>query len=416
MIEQLVAQINADLNWGTIDTWTNKDFERLSERVWVKTHKRLSVTTLKRIWGRAERISQPSQTTLDILAEFAGFESWRDFTQQQEETKYAEQSEAGIIPSRFSRFAILGILLVGVGITFILWNQQSESAFNPHPRLKPEGFIFKKTVVADEIPNSVVFAYDASVADPSAVIEIQQDWDIRKRIPLKREDSIATCIYYRPGHFKAKLVVDSQIVAEDDVLIQTKNWLGIVEQDPVPLYLPNEVVNKGTDIAISSEALKPYDVDPMQEDIISCLYKISDLGPLFTDDFIFNMEVRHTLDKARRRCKGVQIYLIFDGGAISIPLANKGCVANLDIMTFEEFVSGKTTDLSDFGVDMDVWQKVQMDSKKGSLEIFLNEQSVYKMSVSSPALAIKGVSVYFEGTGKIRNVKFSNSTGREVNL
>ncbi|MEL6676816.1 MAG: hypothetical protein AAFR61_31700 [Bacteroidota bacterium] len=416
MIEQLVAQINAALNWGTVDRWTNKDFEQLSEQIWEKTRQRLSVTTLKRVWGRAERVSQPSQTTLDILSEFAGFENWRDFTQQQRGTPYAEQPTRSRLAMPSTRWLVLGLLLVGIGIAYVLWNQSSEEIAHPRPTPQPDDFFFQKTVIADEIPNSVIFAYDASKADPDAVIEIQQDWDMRKRMPLSREDTVATCIYYRPGQFKAKLVVDSQIVAEDDVLIPTENWLGVVEQDPVPLYLPNEVVNRGTDIAITQDALKPYDVDPQQEDITTCLYKVSDFEDLYTDDFSFEIEVRHTLDQPRRRCKGVEIYLIFDGSAISIPLANKGCVANLNVMTFEGFVSGKNADLSAFGVDMEAWQQVQMVSQNGKLEVFLNGQSVYQMAVPSPALAIKGISVYFDGTGMIRKARFRNGDGVEVEL
>ncbi|MEM6800884.1 MAG: hypothetical protein AAF696_05740 [Bacteroidota bacterium] len=415
MIEQIVARINAELNWGPVDSWTNKDFEQLSEQVWLKTRKRLSVTTLKRVWGRAERSSQPSQTTLDILAEFAGFENWRTFTQKQEASKSIEQHKATMLTSSFSRYTVLGLIVVVLGISFILWQQPKPLLKSPATG-KAKGFLFKKTVVADEIPNSVVFAYDASMAEPGAVIEIQQDWDMRKRISLNRADSIATCIYYRPGYFKAKLVVDSQIVAEDDVLIQSNNWLGIVEQDPVPVYLPNEEVNQGTEIAITSEALKLYKLDPMQEDMISSLYKISNFEELFTDDFSFQIELRHSLKNPPRRCQGVEIYLIFDGGAISIPLANKGCVSNLDIMTFEGFNSGKTTDLSAFGVDMDVWQRVGMISQDGKLDVLINGQAVYQMAVSSPPLAIKGISVHFEGIGKIRKGKFSNSTGMEVDL
>ncbi|MEO0900290.1 MAG: hypothetical protein AAFY71_28025 [Bacteroidota bacterium] len=413
MIEHLVARINADLNWGKVSSWTNKDFECLSERIWDKTQKRLSVTTLKRIWGRAETGSQPSQTTLDILAEFAGFDNWRSFTQGQEVIPSKESSKSHV---PFSRFAVLGLLLLGMGLTYFLWNREPEVAAIPPSEPIAEDFYFNKTVVADEIPNSVVFAYDVSSAAPQATIEIQQDWDMRKRLPLSREDSIATCIYYRPGHFKAKLVVDSQIVAEDDVLIPTENWLGVVEQEPIPVYLPDEVVNRGKDIAITSKALKPYNIDPMQQDIITCLYKVADFGALYTDDFTFNMEVRHTLDKPRRRCRGVQIYLIFNGSAISIPLANKGCVANLNVMTFEDFVSGKNADLSAFGVNMDEWQRIKMVSQHGTLEVFIDEQAVYQMPVPQPGLAINGISVYFEGTGTVREAQFRNSKGLDINL
>ena len=68
-------------------------------------------------------------------------------------------------------------------------------------------FAFESKVVSTGLPNSVIFAYDASSADSNAQIEIQQDWDDRKRIEVSQKDSIATCIYYRPGFFKSKLVV-----------------------------------------------------------------------------------------------------------------------------------------------------------------------------------------------------------------
>ena len=82
-LRQLVQQVEAQLAWGEGSTWTNKDFQELSERIFVHTRQQLSVTTLKRVWGRAERIANPSGATLDILAEFAGYDSWRAFRQQQ---------------------------------------------------------------------------------------------------------------------------------------------------------------------------------------------------------------------------------------------------------------------------------------------------------------------------------------------
>ena len=85
-LRQLVQQIEAQLGWGEGSTWTNKDFQELSERIFAHTRQQLSVTTLKRVWGRAERVANPSGATLDILAEFAGYGSWRAFRQQQSPT------------------------------------------------------------------------------------------------------------------------------------------------------------------------------------------------------------------------------------------------------------------------------------------------------------------------------------------
>ena len=79
MIDSLVAQIEEQLGWGSGSDWSNKDFEELSDRIFDSTKKRLSVTTLKRIWGRAEMVANPSSATLDILSEFIGYKNWREW-------------------------------------------------------------------------------------------------------------------------------------------------------------------------------------------------------------------------------------------------------------------------------------------------------------------------------------------------
>ena len=111
----------------------------------------------------------------------------------------------------------------------------------------------------------------------------------------------------------------------------------------------------------------------------------------------------------RRRCQGTHVYLLFEGGAVSVPLANEGCVASLNMMTFDGFIDGSTHDLSGFGVDMGQYQALRMHSEQGMLHIFLNEKEVYQMPVSEPAMAIKGVSIHFEGAGAIQNVTFRNT-------
>jgi hypothetical protein len=56
-----------------------QEFETLSEQIREKTGIYLSVTTLKRLWGKVKYESKPTITTLNALAKFMDFESWRDF-------------------------------------------------------------------------------------------------------------------------------------------------------------------------------------------------------------------------------------------------------------------------------------------------------------------------------------------------
>src|SRR5919199_27786 len=71
--------IEEKMGWGSPDSWSTQDFEQLSERIGEHTGVSLSVTTLKRVWGRVKYNSAPTTTTLNALSAFVGYESWREF-------------------------------------------------------------------------------------------------------------------------------------------------------------------------------------------------------------------------------------------------------------------------------------------------------------------------------------------------
>src|SRR5580693_6426201 len=81
-LKQLLLIIGQQLDWGDAATWQSKDFEILNELILEKTKVSLSASTLRRIWCRVEYNHMPSGTTLDTLAQFAGFDNWRAFTRQ----------------------------------------------------------------------------------------------------------------------------------------------------------------------------------------------------------------------------------------------------------------------------------------------------------------------------------------------
>lgn len=58
---------------------TPKQFEDLSESIFRLTGKRLSPTTLKRIWGYIDEPLMTRRSTLDILAQFCGWSDYEEF-------------------------------------------------------------------------------------------------------------------------------------------------------------------------------------------------------------------------------------------------------------------------------------------------------------------------------------------------
>src|SRR6185436_20572241 len=83
MIGRCLAAIEKKLGWGDPANWSKGDFEKLSEIIQEKTGVTLSLTTLKRIWGKVKYDNNPTVTTLNTLAQFLGHENWRCFVQQE---------------------------------------------------------------------------------------------------------------------------------------------------------------------------------------------------------------------------------------------------------------------------------------------------------------------------------------------
>ena len=63
---------------------TPKDFDRLSDEIFVRLHQRVSPTTLKRLWGYVASDAVPRQSTLDLLAQFVGCDDYDAFCRQPE--------------------------------------------------------------------------------------------------------------------------------------------------------------------------------------------------------------------------------------------------------------------------------------------------------------------------------------------
>lgn len=77
--QQLCKTIEAALHQ---EIRTPKDFDQLRERIFLRLHQMLSATTLKRVWGYLDNESDPSVRTLDILAQFVGYENYQAFCSQ----------------------------------------------------------------------------------------------------------------------------------------------------------------------------------------------------------------------------------------------------------------------------------------------------------------------------------------------
>ena len=224
-IEALLSAIEEELAWGISSQWSSYDFEKLAELIFERTKVAISSNTLKRVWGRIKYDSKPSALTLNTLSQFAGYNDFREFVSSMDgkgsaDSKEVEKRTWFIWPpfkSRPSTIFVSGAIFMLVAIIALSYNSKAE-------KYNPDDFYFTSRKVTKGLPNSVVFEYRAKSARKNSKVEIQQSWDKSKRMDISRDDSLATSIYFDPGYFNAKLMVDGQTVKEHGVLIPSLGW------------------------------------------------------------------------------------------------------------------------------------------------------------------------------------------------
>ncbi len=393
----------------------------LSEKIFEVTGVNLSQTTLKRIWGKVKYDSAPTVTTLNTLAQYVGFENWRDFRQKQspvpEPTATDSPNEIKSIPE--VEKGKKSFLIPVLATCLILISLAAWIVFSPEHKAKKENksavsyqFSSRK-MVSLGLPNSVIFEYDAT-ASPEDSIYIQQSWDNRLRALVPKDQHLHTSIYYYPGFFQAKLLSGNVIVKEHNVFIQTDGWLPLVEQEPVPVYFRKEDAIKNGQLSLSAEKLKSQNIEIRTPVPFVYYANVREFGDLKSDSFILETSVRNDYREGTGVCQKSEIRLLTEGSMISIPLSARGCVSDNNLFCLGHFIKGSDHNLSGFGVDFNHFVKVRVEVTHEAAKFFVNSQLVYKLDGPMMSSKIKGIVYRFQGTGSVDWVKLFRSDGRLV--
>lgn len=410
-LRQLVQRIETQLDWGAGDAWTNKDFRELSERIFDRTRQQLSVTTLKRVWGRAERIANPSGATLDILAEFAGYDSWRAF-RQQHAPKLPQNGSLPSVPQPKPNRKVVGGAALLLALLSVAWYaMQNREAPTDTPALTPllDSVVFSFEKVTTGYPNTVIFRYDVGEL-PYDSLSIQQSWDTRKRLALTEPQGLATSTYYYPGYFLTKLLVDGQIVGEKDLYIPTQGWQSIVRESETEFaYLKPAQLRHDSTLTVTPDVLTQLNQQPKS---LLYLANLTDDPRIDGRNFSLETEFRMAQPTDRSVCQQVRLTVTGSHEVLGFHFTVPGCVGDLLFMLNQEMVSGRDHDLSAFGLDFSKWTRCRIAVQNNQLRVWLNGEEVFTHLLASNIGRVGGVQWTFEGAGEIRQLVMEDEEGK----
>ncbi|MGC4038998.1 MAG: hypothetical protein QM764_23775 [Chitinophagaceae bacterium] len=419
---QLRKLIEQQLQWGQSADWTNYDFEKLSDKVQEVSGIAISVSTLKRIFGRVNYTSAPSLTTLNTLSKFAGFEDWRTFTQSLKEETIVElvadpvtetsKEEPGKKKRHFQLIKIVLPALIILLVGFI-----TLSFFSGKHKRNLSAFQFSsKTMLTEGLPNSVVFDFDASAAEDRDSVFISQTWDTRRKMLINKNDKHHSSIYYYPGYFRAKLMIGDEIVKEHDVQIRTDGWLGLIEAEwgKEPLYFKKEEITRQNEIAIDDSLLRKYNIALSPQPPPVRLYNQKDIHGITIDNFTFQTELKSLSNIGANACQRIEVLLQAKNEILIVPLVNKACIGDIYLVAYGFYTDSKKDDLSGFGCDLHEWTKLKIDCKNRHIRFLVNNKEIYSTEITRPAAEIVGVQYRFNGAGEVRNTVLSGADNKEV--
>lgn len=424
LLDKCKTLIEQELGWGSSATWTNQDFEKLSEVVGEKTKINLSPATLKRIWGKVKYDSKPTTTTLDTLAQFIDYDNWRAFrVSNAGVNRFSNGGHVEIDPdfqetvhkaktsgSKINvKWVVPSAVLMAI-LTLFLFFRKKEIV-SEAKLISPDGFSFSsKKIVSEGVPNSVLFSYDASNAGDADTIYIQQSWDTRLRQQVSKQDHDHRSIYYHPGYFLAKLVVNNQIVKEHALFIRSNGWLPLVEQKNVPVYFKAEEVIANGVMTIPVKKLIDNNIPLQPETPWVAFHNAREFGDLRSDNFIFETEVKNDYGEGAGVCQLTEVHIRLEGGMLMVPLSIKGCVSEIALVD----VDGRKPDSSLLGCDFSDWVNVRMVVKDKKGELFINHKKVYDLNFEIPSVKIVGLLYRFQGTGSVNFAKFTSINGEVI--
>ena len=402
-IQKLLAIIEQQLDWGDPSAWQSRDFEVLSQLIYDKTKVSLSESTLRRIWGRVEYKHLPSTTTLDTLAQFAGFESWRTFIKQR--TDKAPGIKTNISQAKRTKrtginvtYLILIVVLIATGAASFFIIKRT------NPTINVADYKFSSQRLTNDIPNSVIFNYDAS-SSPIDSVYVQQSWDPRTKTLVDKKMHQHTSVYYEPGFYQAKLLVGKKVVKEHKLMIPTEGWLGLIEDKPVPVYLnPKDFIQKDM-LNMPVAVIQQKNMSMQPKPTYVKYYNVGNFTPVPVSDFSYSAEIKNGYKDGEAACQFAAVAIITDSGPIIIPLSIKGCVSELTLFSVDWIISGKTANLSGFGVDLSSWVRVSCKSTAKTIRYYVDDKQVFEFQLPANNVKIVGIWFGFQGTGAVRDIE-----------
>lgn len=394
-IEICKVLIEKKFSHGSYLKWTNGDYEKLSELISEDIKEYISPSSLKRIFGKVNYASEPSASTLSILAKYVAYKDWYDFINQQtsilKEIVQPER-EKGLKSYKI----ILPFFIVSASI-LIFW------------LLKPErlahtlSFHTSKSIA----PSNVVFEYDISKMSADAVsIDFNDHFarDKRENIKVLSEDNkTITHTYMVSGVYHPILLADGKPIDTLSVSVYSDGWEFLIARyasNSKEFYSisQNSVRKKDGVMTIPTSEIYKYTKDTISNYWLKYRY-LKDFNTK-TNQFTFDLRGR-SLSALKNNCNEFDIWILGSNNNIIFKIFDPGCGGEFSkVQLGTKILDGNFNDLSAFGHSLSVWRNIGLKVLNKKALIFIDGKMIYEGKIEGEIGSLKGFVIHTKGSAE----------------
>jgi hypothetical protein len=380
-----------------------RDLQTLTDAIETQTGVLISLSTIKRLLnGQFSRL--PQIATLNALAQYLDYPNWQAF-------RIAQRPAAAKPAPKTRRFRILAataLLLTTLALLAV--------KLVHHPTLAHlDKAQFSATkVTGNDLPNSVIFHYNIDDVTADSFF-IQQSWDRNRRVRIYKKNYTLTDIYYEPGYHTAKLFANDTIIRTVDVSIPTDRWVFYVKEEPFKGHVvyvnPAHPTLNGA-LQLTPEDLTAQNIDIPKYNAFIQVYFPSHIQ-YSSDDFTLHCRVRvKNINNANCPFLITEIYC--QRHFMYFQNRLKGCTSETIAQFGDNFLNGKTHDLSGLGADITSWKPLTLTVKDRRATVTIDGLPAYSTTYRSSSGMITGLGFIANGLCAVDSVDLRSGNGQPI--
>jgi hypothetical protein len=392
-----------------------RDLEYCCERIEERSGILISLSTIKRIMnGQYNRL--PQAATLNAISVYLGYADWPAFKAAKSakvkgaDTEVLRESPEVLPvsrPGRVSRLVIAVGVFVCLVVILLSWDFFTASSL----KTKSAASFSIRMTTQNAIPNTVVFTYDIDkVAGDSFFI--QQSWDRNRRVRIGRNTHTLTDIYYEPGYHVAKLYANDRIVKTIDVSIPTDNWFFYSKESLLlgqPAYIRTDAPIHNGILGLDRQTLLANKIDPEKPQVYLYTFFPTKIGA-DADNFRLTARIR-TTELRNTACPWIMPEVYCQRGFMYCTVTMPGCTGGISAEFGDQYLGGKTNDLSFLGVNVHQWHRLDIVNRNRQVTVSIDGKPVMTKEYGGSAGLITGLGFHSNGMAEVDSIRLDDVNG-----